>query len=147
MAKKKPPSVKLDATVKATHPGMRNADSLPERKKSVGAFRDAFREGALATVWVRNFDEKKSEFYLTKVECVLLRPSVNCFYFEDENGRKRSKPWWSVYNFDVEGGEENIITPAPGGDDQCSEEQGPGDVGGDLELGEPERDNKESADI
>ena len=147
MAKKKPPSVKLDATVKATHPGMRHTDSLPERKKSVGAFRRAFREDALATLWLRNFDEKKGEFYLTKVECLLLEASVNCFYYEDEDERKRSKPWWSVYNFEIEGSEEPIVTPAPSRDDQLSGEQRPGDVGGDLDDGDHEWDNKESANI
>ena len=148
MAKKKPVTTKLDATVKATHRGMRNKDSLPERKKSVGAFRKAFSPGGIATLWIRRFDQAKEVFYLDEVECVLLEASINCFYYEDENGRKKSNPWWAVYDFEIEGGDEPITDDEPSGDVELPDEQGPGANGGDSDGGgQPDWAGEESADI
>ena len=149
MAKKQPVTTKLDATVKATHPGARFAHTVPERVKPHFQFRREFKPGAMATIWLRNFDEKKESFYLEEVECVLIEAATNCFYYEDEDGKKRARPWWAVYNFEVEGAEEPIITPASSGDDQLQNEQGPGDPG--ERAGEdeqrPNRGNQEPADI
>lgn len=146
MAKKKPVTTKLDATVKATHPGSRFANTLPERVKPYTQFRREFIPGAIATLWLRSFDEKKETFFLIEVECVLLRATTNCFYFEDEDGHKKVKPWWSVYNYEIEG-QEPIITAAPGGDNQLEDEQGSGDSSGPAGSGGTDGKAEESADI
>lgn len=147
MAKKKPPTVKLDATVKATHPGMRHKESMPERAKPIGAFRKAFMPGAMATLELRQFDQKTSTFYLKKVECMLLKASTNCFYYEDEDGKRKSKPWWGVYEFDIEGDDGSIEVDGPSGDTELPDEQGPGIPGGDTEDGDAIREGDEPADI
>jgi len=149
MAKKKPLTTKLDATVQATHAGPRYKESLPERKRSTGAFRRAYMSGAIATLWVRRFNEKKAAWYLEKIECMLLQESVNCFYYEDENGQRKSKPWWAVYDFNIEGEEGSGEADELDGDAELPDEQGLGDTGeyaGEGERG-PDRGSQEPADI
>ena len=147
MAKKKPPTVKLDATVKATHPGMRHKESMPERVKPIGAFRKAFAPGAMAILELRRFNQKTSTFYLETVECMLLRATTNCFYYEDEDGRKKSKPWWGVYDFNIEGQEEPDTANESGGGTELPDEQGSGVPGGDTGDGSAIRAGDEPADL
>lgn len=120
---KKQESPKLDATVKATEfKGPKFP--APEYVKPWTDFNKRFPLGEVATIWRRMWNEHEQEWELKEMEILCLEKAQNCFYFEDDNGKRKGCPWWAVHDFSF-AGSDSLEADGSGGDPEQREEQGP----------------------
>lgn len=136
---KKPDTPKLDATVKAeSFVGPKY--TVPPYEKPYTEFHKHFPLGEIAVIWRRMFIQAKLAWELKRLEILCISRATNCFYYEDEDGKRQSCPWWAVHNFEFEG----YPPDEADGEDQLSEDQGRGSLD---ELEYDDDDAEEFTDI
>jgi hypothetical protein len=102
MAKKKPDTPKLDATVKSETGGMKFVESLPAYVKPYDEFARTCRTGQVVTIWKRTFDLKNTSFKLIKISGVVYRKYPRSVVIVDaESGEVFEMPWWTIHNWEI----------------------------------------------
>ena len=104
MSKKKPPTPKLDATVRRIGPDARELKrEVPPYKKSQHEFYKQVREGDLVIVQRRTHDQKTNKYSTKKIEGIVLERAANCIVIDTgaEIDPKKGIPWWAIHDWEI----------------------------------------------
>lgn len=99
---KKPPTPKLDSTVKRIGPEATEQDrQIPAYVKSHNQFYREVKEGDLINIKRRMHDQSKDQYYLSSLEGIVLEKAHNCIIVDIGEQDPKRIPWWAIHDWEI----------------------------------------------